>query len=50
MASSTVVERVQRLNRASAKRVIEPDTEIAGNVGPYFFPVRGSIERGLVDP
>jgi hypothetical protein len=33
MATTGVVERVERLNRASAKRVIDPDVELLGNVG-----------------
>ena len=33
MGSTGVVERVERLNRASAKRVIDPDVDLLGNVG-----------------
>jgi hypothetical protein len=33
MSSTGVVERVERLNRASAKRVIDPDVDLVGNVG-----------------
>jgi len=33
MTSTGVVERVERLNRASAKRVIDPDVDLLGNVG-----------------
>ena len=33
MSSTGVVERVERLNRASAKRVIDPDVDLLGNVG-----------------
>src|SRR6478609_7637611 len=33
MSSTGVVERVERLNRASAKRVIDPDVDLIGNVG-----------------
>jgi len=33
MGSTGVVERVERLNRASAKRVIDPDVDLIGNVG-----------------
>ncbi len=33
MTSSAVAERVERLNRVSAKRVIDPDVDLVGNVG-----------------
>src|SRR3954454_21196598 len=33
MAQAAVVERVERLNRASAKRIIEPDTDLVGAIG-----------------
>ncbi len=33
MTSTGVVERAERLNRASAKRVIDPDVDLVGNVG-----------------
>ena len=34
MAATTVVERVERLNRASLRRVVEPDVDLPGEVGP----------------
>lgn len=33
MTPTAVAERVERLNRASAKRVIEPDVDLAGSIG-----------------
>lgn len=33
MAPTAVVERVERLNRASAKRVIDPEVDLAGTIG-----------------
>lgn len=33
MSSTAVADRIERLNRASQKRVIEPDVELAGAVG-----------------
>lgn len=34
MAATSVVDRIERLNRASAKRLIDPDVDLIGSVGP----------------
>ncbi|MDA8275831.1 MAG: diiron oxygenase [Actinomycetota bacterium] len=41
-------ERVDRLNTASLRRIVEPDTEVAGSIGPgRVIPAELSIAAGL---
>lgn len=41
-------ERIDRLNTASLRRIVEPDTEVAGSIGPgRVIPAELSIAAGL---
>lgn len=56
MADATVTRRVQKLNNASAARVIDPDTELAGGPGDgqlipddLLLPTAG-LDEGVLSP